>query len=322
METTRTEIPAEVNNLYSRELLETAVPVFLHTRWADIKDIPQNSGTDTIKFRKYAALAAQTTPLVEGVTPAGKQLSVTDITAIVLYYGDFVTLTDKVSMETYDALLLDAANRLGDQVGDSIDQLCRDIILAGTTVQYASTALARTDITAAMVLNRAEIKEAVRTLKRNNCKPVTSMVDASTGYNTVPLRPSYIGIVHPDTTNDLDDAVGWIPAEKYANKSDIMEDEIGSCAGVRFVESNNAKKYTAGGASSADVYGTIIFGRHAYGITRISGATLQNIVTPLGGNGSGSDPLKQRATSGWKLTFVAKITQQDYIVRIEHGATA
>lgn len=320
METTRNEIPAEVNNFYSRELLETAVPVFLHTRWADVKDIPANSGTDTIKFRKYGALTAQTTPLVEGVTPSGKQLSITDITAIVLRYGDFVTLSDKVTMESLDPVLVEAANRLGDQVGDSIDQIVRDIILAGTTVQYASTALARTDITAAMVLNRTEIKEAVRTLKRNNCRPVTHQIDPSTGYNTSAIRPSYIGIVHPDTTNDLDDAVGWIPVEKYSNKNGVMENEIGSCAGVRFVESNNAKKWAAAGLSSADVYGTVIMGAHAYAITRISGETLQNIVKPLGSGGT-IDPLNQRATSGWKLTLVARITQQDYIVRVEHGAT-
>lgn len=320
METTRTEIPAEVNNFYSREILENAIPLFVHTNWADVKDIPMNSGTDTIKFRKYAVLTAQTTALVEGVTPAGKQLSVTDITALVQYYGDFVTTTDKVQMETYDPLLTIIASELGEQVGDSLDQICRDIIVAGTTIQYASTALARTDITAAMVLNRAEVKEAVRTLKRNNARPVMKMIDPSTGYNTVPLNKAFIGIVHPDTTADLDNAIGWIPVEKYANKSDIMPGEVGSLAGVRFVESTNAKKYTAGGASSADVYGTIIMGMHAYAITRISGASLVNIVKPLGSAGA-NDPLNQRATSGWKLTFVAKITNQTWIVRVEHGAT-
>lgn len=320
METTRTEIPAEVNNFYSREILENAIPLFVHTNWADVKDIPQNSGTDTIKFRKYAVLTAQTTALVEGVTPAGKQLSVTDITALVQYYGDFVTTTDKVMMETYDPLLTIIASELGEQVGDSLDQICRDILVAGTTIQYASTALARTDITAAMKLTRAEVKEAVRTLKRNNARPVMKMVDPSTGYNTLPLSRAFIGIVHPDTTNDLDDAVGWIPVEKYANKSDIMPGEVGMLAGVRFVESTNAKKYTGGGASSADVYGTIIMGMHAYAITRISGASLVNIVKPLGSAGA-NDPLNQRATSGWKLTFVAKITNQTWIVRVEHGAT-
>jgi N4-gp56 family major capsid protein len=211
--------------------------------------------------------------------------------------------------------------RLGDQVGDSLDQICRDIVLAGTTVQYASTALARTDITATMIMNRAEVKEAVRTLKRNNARPVMKRMDPSTGYNTVPLNRAFIGICHVDTTNDLDDAIGWVPVEKYANKADVMPGEVGSLAGVRFIESTNAKVYTAGGAGGVDVYGTVIMGMHAYSITRISGYTLVNIVKPLGSAGA-NDPLNQRATSGWKLTFAAKITNQNWIVRVEHGATA
>lgn len=319
--TTRTEVPAEVNNFYNRTLLERAVPLFVYTRYAQVRDIPQNSGTDTIKFRKYGALTAQVTPLTEGVTPVGKKLSVTDITAQVLYYGDFITLTDKVQMETYDPILTETADILGEQVGDSLDQIFRDIVLAGTTVQYASTATQRTDITAAMKLTRAEVKEAVRTLKRNNAKPVTSMIDPSTGYNTSAINRAFIGIVHVDTTNDLDDAIGWIPVEKYANKSDVMPGEVGSLAGVRFVETTNAKKYAAGGSGGADVYGTIIFGQNAMGITRISGMSLVNIVKPLGSAGT-NDALNQRATSGWKLSFVGKILQQPWIVRVEHGATA
>ena len=318
--TTRTEIPSENTSFYSRVMLERAVPLFVHLSYAQIRDIPANSGTDTIKFRKYGALLAQTTPLTEGVTPAGKKLSTTDITAQVLYYGDYITLTDKVSLETLDPVLTEAANALGEQVGDSLDQIFRDIILAGTTVQYASTATARAEITAAMKLTRNEIKEAVRTLKRNNAKPIMSRIDPNNSYNTIPLNRAFVGIIHVDTTNDLEDAVGFVPVEKYPNKSDIMPGEVGSCAGVRFVETTNAKKYAAGGLSGADVYGTVIFGRNAMGITRISGTSLINIVEPLGSAGA-NDPLHQRATSGWKLTFIGKILQQPWIIRVEHGAT-
>lgn len=321
METTRTEIPAENTSFYSRELLETATPLFVYTNWADVVDIPAGSGTDTVKMRRYGLLTAQTEPLTEGVTPAGKQLSVTDITAQVQYYGDYVTLTDKVMIETIDPILTQTASILGEQVGDSLDQITRNVLVAGTTVQYASTATQRTDITAAMILNRAEVKEAVRTLKRNNARPVMMRIDPSTGYNTTPINQAFIGIVHPDTTNDLDDAQGWVPVEKYPNKSDVMPGEVGSLAGVRFVESTNAKVFTGGGNGGADVYATVIMGRHAYSITRISSLTLVNIVKPLGSAGA-NDPLNQRATSGWKLTFVAKITNDSFIVRVEHGATA
>lgn len=318
--TTRTEIPAEVNNFYNRTLLERAVPAFIYNRFAQVRDIPANSGTDTIKFRKYGALTAQTDPLTEGVTPSGKQLSVTDITATVLYYGDYVTLTDKVLTETYDPILTETADILGEQVGDSLDKLCRDIVCATTTKQYADTATQTVEVDTGNKLDRDEIREAVRTLKVANAKPLTSMINPSTGYNTTPLNRCFVGIVHPNTAYDLDDADGWIPVQNYPNKGDVMDNEIGSCSGVRFLETTNAKVRTGEGANGINVYSTLIIAQNAYAMTRISGWTLKNIVKPLGSAGT-ADPLDQRTTSGWKLSYVAKILDDNNLVDIQHAVS-
>jgi N4-gp56 family major capsid protein len=278
-------------------------------------------GVDTIKFRKYGVLAAQTTPLTEGVTPMGKQLSVTDVTAQIQYYGDYVTLTDKVLLETYDPILTETADILGDQVGDSVDQMMRDIMAAGTTVQYASTAVSTATVTTAMKMNAAESAEAVLTLKLNLAKPIMSRVDPSTGYNTIPLRASFVGIAHTRTVADMQKDGLWIPVEKYSNKSDVMPNEAGAFPDVRFVETTNAKVIAAALAGGGiDVYCTLIFGRDAVAMTRISTLTLQNIVKPLGSAGT-ADPLNQRSTSGWKLSFVGKILQQAWLVRIEHAVS-
>ena len=96
--TTRTQIPAEVNNFYDRTLLERAKALMVHTRWAQVRDIPRNAGTSTIKFRRYANLAAATTPLQEGVTPVGSQLSSTEITAVVKQYGRQIIAVLKSSL--------------------------------------------------------------------------------------------------------------------------------------------------------------------------------------------------------------------------------
>jgi N4-gp56 family major capsid protein len=315
--TTRTQIPAEVNNFYDKVLLDRATPSLLHNRFAQVRDLPRKAGTSTIKFRRYGVLAAATTPLTEGVTPAGKQLSTTELTAEVLQYGDYITVTDIVDMQSYDPVLTEVAEDvLGDQVGLTLDQLCRDILHAGTTVQYASTATGRTTIGPAMKLNRAEVKEMVRTLRGNNAKPITRMINPSTGYNTTPIGNSFIGIISEDTLYDLDDAIGWTPVEKYPNKANVMEDEVGSIANVRFLMTTEAKTFS--GTLVTTVHSTLIFGTRAYAQTRISGEALKNIVKPLG---AGEDPLNQRATSGWKATYVARILNQGWIGRIEHAVS-
>jgi len=319
--TTRTEIPVEVNNFYDKVLLDRAMPSFVFNRFAQVRDIPANNGTNVIKFRRYGNLTAQTTALSEGVTPAGSQLSVTDVTATVLQYGDYITLTDKVLVETFDPILTETAEILGDQAGDSLDQLARDVIVAGTTIQYASTATQNSEVSSAMKLNRDEVKQAVRTLRGNNAKPVTSMIDPNTGYNTVPVGRSFIGIVDEDSAFDLDDATGWIPVEKYPSKSGVMPDEIGALSNVRFLLSTNGYVNSGVGAGSVDVHYTPIFGQNAFAQTRISGKALQNIVKPLGSAGT-ADPLNQRSTSGWVAWYVAKILNQGFVVIVRHGVSA
>lgn len=320
--TTTVQIPAEVNNFYDRTLLLRAVPLLVHTRWAQVRDIPRKAGTTTIKFRRYGSLAAATTPLNEGITPVGSSLSVTDITATVLQYGDFITITDVLDYQTQDPVLMEAAEILGDQMGDTLDQLTRDIITAGSNVYYAGTGhTARVEVAAGELITELLVKKAVRLLKNSKARRMTKMVDATSGYGTTPLNASYIGIVHPNTTFDLKAISTFTPIEKYASTASVMEGEVGKLDEVRFIETPNAKVFTGLGAAGIDVYATLIFGSDAYGTTRISGEAMKNIVKPLGSAGT-ADPLDQRATSGWKATFTAKILNDAFLIRLEHAVSA
>ncbi len=319
--TTRTEIPAELQNVYDKNLLLRVVPNFVHNRWAQTRDIQSNGGTDTVKFRRYSNLSAATTALTEGITPAGSSLARTDITVTTNYYGDFVTITDKLQYESADQILLDAGQVLGDQASDTLDQITRDVIVAGTNVIYGGSATSRATVANTDLITAVMINKAVRTLDGNNSKRVTEMIDPSTGISTKPVNRSYIGIVHPMTEYTLKGLTGFIPVEQYSAKMDMMDGEVGTLGDVRFIRTTNAKIFTAAGAAGIDVYATLIFGMDAYGVTRLAGKALQNIIKPLGSAGT-SDPLDQRATSGWKANFAAKILNDNFLVRLEHAVAA
>src|SRR3990167_7831579 len=318
--TTTTEVSAAVNNFYNRTMLKAARPLLVHLRWAQVKDIPRNNSA-VIKFRRYSLLSANTTSLSEGVTPSGTVLAVTDVTGTVLQYGDFVVLTDWLELTTLDPLLTETADLLGQQAANSLDQLCRDVIVAGTTVQYASTSTTRATVSSTMKLTRAEIREAVRTLQSNDAMKLTRMVNPSTGFNTSPLNACFVGIITENTLYDLKNEVGFIPVQEYASQAGVMEGEVGAVDDVRFVMSTNAKIFSSAGAGSIDVHGTLILAQEYYAISRISGASLKNIVKPLGSAGT-ADPLDQRSTSGWKATFVAIRLNENFCVRIEHAVSA
>lgn len=317
--TTRSQIPREVSNYYDRTLLLRVVPRFIQLRWAQMRDIPRNGGTNTIKFRRYSNLAAATTPLNEGITPPGKQLAVTDIIATVSQYGDFITGSDVVMYETEDPILTETANILGDQASDTLDILTRDVLAAGTNVFYGGTATSRVTVGVTDLIDATVVKKVVRLMKQNKARKILELMDATTGISTTPINACYVALVHPNTTFDLKNVTSFLPVEKYSSQKTVMDGEIGAVDEVRFVESTNCKVFFGQGAGGIDVYATIVLADQAYGATRITGEALQNIVKPLG---AGEDALNQRWTSGWKATFVAEILNDAFLCRIEHAVSA
>lgn len=318
-DTTTTEISSAVNNYFDRRLLKKAKPRLNYLKFAQVRDLPSNA-SEVIKFRRYTLLTAATTALSEGTTPSGSQLAKTDITATILQYGDFVTFTDFLLMTTLDPILRENADLLGQQAGNTLDQLIRTLLVAGSTVQYASTATATNEVTSGMKLTKAEVKQAVRTLKQNDADKITEMIDPTDKFASAPVDEAYVAFIHPDTTFDLKDEAGFIRVEEYGQKK-AMPGEVGALDEVRFIESTNASINSGAGSGSIDVYRTVIVGMEAYAQSRISGQAMRNIIKPLGSGGS-ADPLDQRQTSGWKATFVGTRLNDAFMIRVEHAVSS
>lgn len=96
-----------------------------------------------------------------------------------------------------------------------------------------------------------------------------------------------------------------------------------SLAGDAVVYSQDAGAINSDTKMGADVHSTLIFGRDAYGMVDVAGSgALQIIIKPHGSAGT-SDPLDQRATVGAKVAaYAAKILNELWIIRIEHGVSA
>jgi N4-gp56 family major capsid protein len=317
--TNRTTITAEVDAVYQRTLLLRVTANFVYTKWAQIRDISKNAGTNQVRFRRYGNLTAATTELTEGVTPAGSNLSNTNVTASTKQYGDFVTFSDKVMMETQDPLLTETTENLGDQAADTFDQLTRDILAAGTSVYYSGTATDRDEVANSVAVT--DYRKIARAMRKNKARKITKMITGTDQVGTTPIRAAYIAIITPDTHYDLKalESSGFIPVHKYPSTMTPLPDEVGSLDEFRFIESVNGKIFSGAGSSDADVHADIILGDQAYGISRISGEALRFIYKPLG---SGDDPLDQRQTAGWKSTFIAYRLNESFMYRYEHAVSA
>ena len=134
--TTASGMSVEMKTFYDRNLIENAEPELVHDQWAQTRNIPKNGGK-TIEFRKYDQLPKAMTPLTEGVTPTGKEMNVTKIEATVKQYGDFIELSDLLILTAIDNNIVEATTLIGSQAGRTLDTISREVLAAGTNVQYA-----------------------------------------------------------------------------------------------------------------------------------------------------------------------------------------
>lgn len=230
-------VAPSVVEYYERSLLENMKPEMVHNRDAQKRTLPEHNGK-TVKFRRFTPFAAITEPLAEGVTPAGQTLTETAFTAMVKPYGGHVELTDEINFYLLDNMHQETAKLLADQAALSLDTISRNALNAGMNVQYANSKTSRGALASTDKLTFAEIKTAVRNLKRKNVKPFAD------GF--------YHAIVHPDVVHDLTADTMWVDVAKYQDKVKTERYELGTIYKVKFFESTNAMVFKA----QTYIYGT------------------------------------------------------------------
>ena len=224
---------------YDRKLLDTAKTRFVHANFGQKRSIPRNNGK-RVEFRKYDLFTPDTSALTltEGVTPTGQNLSQSKVEMEVKQYGAYVEISDLLEMTAYDPVVADSAELLGEQLGTVIEWVTRDAMNETTNVQYAGGAASRVALTTSNKLTVAEVRKAVRTLKKNKARPFFSALDGSC------RKPHFICICSPDATYDLQSDALWQDVSKYSNAEQIYSGEIGRLFGVVFVEATEAKIYS------------------------------------------------------------------------------
>ena len=341
--TTYSDITPRQTAFSVANLLKRAIPYMMLEKFGQAYPIPKNS-TRVAKWRRYYMTGATgsasgdagaynvpvaDTPLTEGVTPTGSTLDNKDYSVTLEQYGDFLKFTDVIMdlHEDFPPLLREMTDILGEQAAHTIETLRFNVLKAGTNVFYAN-GTTRGGVNTPLTLSLQ--RRITRSLKRQNAKPVTSMVASSVKYNTQPIESAFIALTHPDVENDIRDLVGFISSKQYGSAV-AMEGEIGSVEDVRYIRSTVFEAYEdAGGTkgamlsttgTDADVYPILFLARDAYGIVPLRGKDSVEVmvVQPKATN---TDPLAQRGTIGWKVWNATVILQDAFMVRAEVAATA
>ncbi len=310
------------------ELLKRAMPYLVLEKFAQAKSLPGNK-TQSMKFRRYNAIATTGTRLTEGVTPAGKKLTTTDITAQLYQDGDFIEITDIISDTHEDAVQHESMGIVGEQAAKVVEKNRYDILKACTNVFYANSVANRAAVVA--VISRADQRKIVRSLERQEAQHLTQIVKSTPSFNTESILPAFVGVTHTDLTTDIRQMTGFTSVADYG-AIQKWETEIGACEDVRYLKSTIFVPYEDAGSGTTtgkittsggncDVYPVMYFGRDAYGIIALKG---QYAITPMVLNPNqprGGDPLGQRGSIGWKTMQGTVILNDAWMCVSENACT-
>lgn len=297
--TSSSGLNSAVATYYEKQFLDWLKADLMFDQPAQKKKLPKNSGT-VIQFQRYDVYAANTTALTEATVPSGLAMTSSVLTATPLQYGDYIALSDRISVEAIDPIVESAQELLAYRAALSMDTIIRNTLHAAVTNQFAA-GVANEGLVAA-VMTASEIRKAVRTLKVNKAKAFAG--------------GEFKAILSPYQTYDLMSETGvggFLDVTKYTSNDGIMRGEIGKLWSARIMETQNIQSGV--GAASAVTYRGFMFGQGSFGIVDIESMGLQTFRKPLGSGGT-SDPLNQIATVGYKFSHVTKVLDANRAVEI------
>lgn len=303
----------EDRGYWVRKMLDRTQPVLVHSRYTNKEYVPSNGGMN-VTWRRFSTIAASTTALTEGTFPAETIPTIVTVVATINQYGQWFRSTDIVKNQAFDDVKAEGTKALGETMANSADQLTRNVMNAGSTVQYASTAGSRGAVASGMRINSAELREAIATLKGNNAPKFDD--------------GTYTAIIHPDTEQDLFNDSNIVNAFQYAanrgGSNPLASGELGNYLGVKFVTTTNSAVSATGlslGNGPTDVYLTILFGKDYVGEVGLSAMTSQIIYHEPGSSGALNDPLSQVWSLGYKFAHAAARLDENRCVRLEHSSS-
>lgn len=317
--------PDPTQTYFTRNLLRLAAIPLYYERWGDSENLPGNEGRNII-FRRYAhlPLAGQ---LTQGIPPTGQTPTLDDFTVALVQFGDFIALTDIARWTQKDPILNKFSELLGLQAGYTYDTYVRDIVTNGTNVLFSNGA-ARGDVVT--IPDGNDLDRMSRTLAINGAEISLGGNDGTSMENTYPVSPAYPVVIHARTWFTLQNIAGCKDAAQYRGAA---QGEIGRYKDLAFFRATDpsslgvgAPVTNSGGGTSAvvdntggtaNVYHTVAFGKHAFHRVHLSGKNTSYHAKPLGSAGT-ADPLDQIGTNGWKTTGACLITNNNWMVRLEH----
>lgn len=320
-------ISTMIGNYYDHTFLERLEANLVFDKYGVQKPLPENQGNTIVWHALQNPSAGYLLP--DGTIPGASAVSARKVSATLTWWADLRSVTDQVVAtavcpvveETIQAMGYGAALTLDNYISDAIglasaastgvaDATSTKIpsvwsqgfpVLEGNSnlIFWPSSGLATGMKNGyfSTVPVITHIRRAVTQLKNMNAMPFDD--------------GNYRGIIDPLVSEYLRSDSSFATWMAYTNRAAMERGQLGVIEKVLFDESTQAMKETvlastwsafvSGGGS---LHGTFIFGKGAYGVTKLGGKDAK--VSVVSGPDK-SDPLNQITYIGYKIGVAAKI---------------
>jgi N4-gp56 family major capsid protein len=222
-------------------------------QFGDPLTLPKGRGV-TYTATRYNRIPLPFSPLSEGVPPVGELLTIQQVTATALQWGDKVTITDVAELTIKHPLFQKATELTGLQVAETLERNTFNNLLGFTQVNYVNARGARASLVAGDVMNIHELNRAYAQLLTLGAprfmgdEMTDTKLEAGAGgakASTNPrTMPHYVAVIHPFMAGDLRENQAIQTAWSYSDINRLYNYELGEWSGIRFCMSNLVPSWT------------------------------------------------------------------------------
>ena len=274
----------------------------------DVKTTNQSHAGASVKFTTYADATAITSAISETSDLTPVTMSDSQITVTLAEYGNTMQTTAKARGTSFLNIDADAANIIGYNMGDSLDQIVHAVLKAGTNVLYGGDATATGELAAGDIITAGLLRKVVANLRTASAPAFNGNV--------------YVGFIHPDVSYDLRAATAVTDVIQHQIRQDagaVRTGSIGTFGGIDFIETPRITLTADAGASNVDEYKTVVVGKQA--LAKAHSAAAGFGADPSIVFGPVTDSLRRFNTVGWYHLVGYGRFREECIRRIETSSS-
>jgi N4-gp56 family major capsid protein len=222
-------------------------------QFGDPLTLPKGRGV-TYTATRYNRVPLPFAPLSEGVPPIGELMTIGQVTATALQWGDKITITDIAEMTIKHPLFKKAIELLGLQIAETLERNTFNNLMGGAQVNYVNARGSRGGLVAGDVLNIHELNRAYAMLvtlgapRYMGDEMTDTKLEADAGgakaSSNPRSMPHYACVIHPFVAGDLRENQPIQYAWSQSDINRLYNYELGEWSGIRFCMSNMVPSFT------------------------------------------------------------------------------